>query len=282
MNALLRQNREMGWVLAALGLAVGGMGWAAEPSRAATVIVQDTFTNNTTSTYDLHGTAPGDVDLPGGNWTKAVGWNWAQPNVTPSHDYLDLAENPTSVAISLGSYTNSTTLTIAADLNLNGSNAGADTGGVLLGFYATPPAGGPTISNTGSIHSTFSGLRMYRDGTMTLYINGANSGTVSSTVVDQSAWHHLSYDVNTADGSISNINWDGDTSTFAFSTTGFTASATAYATVGSDGGQNGRAYADNVTVSQVPEPASAALIGIGLGSAVLTRRRGGKSRRSGC
>lgn len=246
--------------LAVVGVSVGMAAGVAD----ATVIIHDTF--DTDVSYTLAGSTPTEVNLPGGTWVKGAGYSWATPTVDQAQDYLNLRENHTVAAIPLGDYGKNARLKIQADLQMTGMSGDIETGGMLLGFYSAVPA-----EDNKTPKENFTGLRIFRDGTITLYHRGTSLGEVTGSPVGQSVWHSLSFEVDTANGGIYNINWDGDTTTYSFASLPITSEDVAYAGVATDGGINGRGSADNFIVSIVPEPAG--LAAIGLGMCALWRRR---------
>ncbi len=194
---------------------------------------------------------------------------WGTPTITTSGPgsavcatlSTDVGES-VSIATNSGTgYTKPTQFTISASLNMGGlTGPGPDTVGVGLGFFSTQgsPSGGWT---------NFTGLWLNPvDGRLCLVKPQHN--VVESVVYgagwDSTAWHTLSYSVNTADGSISNVVLDGTSRSYV--TTGlFTDAATKYAgfAVGSTTGSTS-GYVDNFVVSTVPEPSTLSLLAAGL------------------
>lgn len=246
---------------------------------ATTIIQADNFVSssaNGDSGIPVVGTQMGlTTNLPNGNWVWGAGWNWGSPQVFKTwmgniHDKVSLQQEKTALALSMGSY-NTGAITIAADLFFTDSGQSTEAGGV--GFWSTvPPRDDAQTSTTG-----FTGITLQRtNGTMQLWVNGTASGSpvsVGGTLLISAEGnlhpYNLSYSIDTADGSISDVLLNG-TPISGFTSTGFTGAATANTGIISLGSSNGIMF-DNLVVS-VPEPASILLLALG-GSAVLLRRR---------
>jgi len=211
------------------------------PVQADQVVVSDAFggANNA----PLEDRWPDTTDLPGSSW-NVVSYDLsgrftgtlvtAVGNPAPAAWLSCVGNSVGAIAISLasqGAYVKPTQFTISADI-------GAFNGFVnpALGFYAALPV----QANKDTIDAHFTGLRLScngngdaANGTLTLVQNGAASTSVKYTgTFDLKALHHLSYDVDTRSGVISNVTLQGSTSDYsALKTAAFTDPATAYAAV---------------------------------------------------
>lgn len=232
------------------------------PAQAFTII-SDTFdlpTNNG-STENVPGTYPDTVNLPGATWQETRGWSWAEPKIY-DQAWGGLANtakliNTTGIAIGLGSagsYVKPASLTISADVAITGGSTGV--GAVFLGFYGTPP---PANADTGSALSSFTGLRLTEDGALTLITNGTAGNSIAGPAITRNTPYTLSFNVDTTSGAISGVSLAGSTSAYGFTTTAFTAQATAYAAFVVSGGSNTTGCVDNFLVTSsggggVPAP----------------------------
>lgn len=253
---------------------------------SAEVIVSDAFTGNNNAA--INGRTPDTANLPGGAWSLLQFNSTGNFNANVKTDagdpapraYFSAAGNSTgSIAIpisSAGLYTKPTEMTISADL---APDDGAVTR-IAIGFYSQLPSQAASESVT----TYFTGLQIQNreyNGTA----SGALSLIVNGTIVDSIAYtgtwvptdyHNLSYTIDTTTGEIYDIHLEGSTSTYAFTTTGFTDAATAYASIAVSytWGRDHKANADNFQLLAVPEPATAALMA--LGGLMMFRRRPGR------
>jgi len=201
---------------------------------------------------------PDTTDLPGTAW-EVVPFNnsggftgtvvTAVGNPAPA-GWLTCAGNSSgAIAISItsrGAYVKPGQFTISADL-------GAFNGAVnpALGFYAVLPI----QANKDTVDSYFTGLRLLcngngdpANGTLVLIQKGVAGTSVKYTgTFDIKKLHHLSYDVDTRTGAISNVSLEGSSSDYSvFHTTSFTDAATAFAAVSAaSSARDNPACADN-------------------------------------
>jgi hypothetical protein len=157
-----------------------------------------------------HGTTPGNTvlgtDLPGGVWQfgggsgadydtievgNTAGYGASNITVTGSSTYIPYAalHNNENVAISLGSYHTSTTVTVNVDVCPQSSDA-------WVGFDSAL-----------NVANNFSGLRLDQSGGLSLIVNGSQVG---STIAFTGTWSAatarlLTFTVNTSTGAISAI-----------------------------------------------------------------------------
>jgi hypothetical protein len=224
--------------------------------------------------------APRLVNLPGGLWqtpggnpddTLLIGSN--HQSVFPS-EALHL-QHSAGAAVSLassGAYTKPTQLQISVDVGGFGTDGYGDSR-TYLGFFpvAYESRNANPVNPFGPVTTHFTGLSLNLDGSVALYQDGVVVGgpiAYGGTFVP-AAVTHLSYEVNTATGALSNISVQGSSSDYSFVTTAFTDAATAYAGLGMNGYGG---FADNFSVSSVPEPAMMGLGGL-LGGLFMVRRR---------
>jgi hypothetical protein len=216
-------------------------------------IIQDGF--NGTNNAPIAGRKPTPVNLPGGAWTvdtvtaggpfdEYIDTEYGKPE--PAMHFFSHGHAYGSAAISLlshGTYTKPTHLVIKADTR---ENASSDSAGILLGFYSVPPKSG-----TNPI-GHFTGLALHtHNGSLDLVENGVTRKTIAYTgAFSPTAFHTLSYAVNTTTGAISGVSLTGSTSVYSFSSTAFTNAATGYAGVGVEQGPSTDAcsYIDNFIV----------------------------------
>ncbi len=262
-------------------------------SRASTVtIVSDGFSGANGAT--INGRTPDGVDLSGGLWgvtTQSGGGLAANPmvltnsvgNPVPSvnTNFNDAAG--ISIASAPG-YTEPTSLTISADLNMGSINGGGlayNVYGVGLGFWNSLPAAGAT-SSTG-----FTGITMDPYGDLTFISNGTASATAKAAAPGTavivgghiSGFNNLKYTVDTVTGAITQVTFDGSDLTSSFSgitafTPGIATLAGFYGNSPYSASENG--YVDNFTVSgpaPVPEPAGVGLVAAGAMGLFLLRKR---------
>ncbi len=244
--------------LLTIGFGVLGM----TRSVYAGVIVSDTFTaaNNTA----LNGRTPSPVDLPRTTWTEANA-SWEN----------DIQNNLATLGADEGDAVNISSVT-APTYNISDSfNLGTDTmntyplRGTWLGFF----------SSGTDLEATFTGLAVNPNGNM--WLIGNNSNTIGSPVAitgfNAGITHTLSYSVDMATGTISNILLDGSAVSLTAPNGTFTVADTAYAGFHNES-NNGSSIGtvDNFVLSSpsVPEPATMGLFAIGgLGLLLLKRRK---------
>ncbi|MFA4943770.1 MAG: fibronectin type III domain-containing protein [Lentisphaeria bacterium] len=205
-------------------------------ARAAAVepleIISDTFAG--AKYANLSGRAPDKANLPGGTWKTCGRANLmlspAAGNAIPVAG-LSCPRDATfgaAIAVPLasqGAYTKPQRLSISADFVSGGTGTQP-----ALGFFPAPPV---APVNDSSNQYSFTGLSLTTDGTLILYQNGFPANSVKYTgAFDRKEVHHLSYDVDTSLGSITNVSLQGSTSDYsALSTRAFTDAATVYAGV---------------------------------------------------
>ena len=227
-------------------------------TASAEVIVEDQFDGGRERT-PIAGTAakkyadakaPAGRNLPAGVWTKVAGFEWSDPFIPASwdsdHDYLNLGEDITGVAISLAGY-NKGVLHIMADVSHTSANR---QGGMALGFYSEL-----TKPNTrGGEMAHFIGIKVSEvsaeAGNIQVWEDGKPVGqAVDLPLIEPGKFYTLQYDIDTTTGKLSNVKFDGK-DIAGLESTKFTTAATAYAGVVQSGGQNGRGAMDNFQVSR--------------------------------
>jgi len=220
---------------------------------AETVIIQEDFTNSIGGAINIPGLAPDVTNLPGGTWTEGAGWNWGGPQKLGYGTYLnacDMGENGEVLGISLasnGSYTKPTQFSISADVEIHGSKTDA-MGGVALGFYSVIPTLDTGDGDDNVVLPHFTGLKLTEDGALTLYEDGVAKNAIAGPGITRGTFYTLSYDVNTTNGTISNVSLQGSTSTYNFTSTAFADAATIFAAYAVRGD---RGAMDNFVVSEV-------------------------------
>lgn len=251
----------------------------------ALVIVQDQFANpnqayttgNTGPTWGLPGRTPDTANLPGGSWIAASsGWG----NGTYNGAAWINADGDAKLSVaSAGAYVKPSALVVSADINLNWTDA---TTRAPLGVWTSPSVAlhGINVGFSGGTawNSPFYGLTVQSNGTVTIH-----GGTViygvevplavvpwTSGTFDPSAWHHVTFQVDTATGALSNILLDSQS--YSVSTNVFTDANTNVASwrVRSWAGDT-YGLVDNFLVTDVPEPMALTLLG-GLGLLAVVRR----------
>jgi hypothetical protein len=244
-------------------------------ARAQTPIINGNNFVSGGSNVALDGTQVGlTSNLPGGNWTWGAGWNWQAPEVLATWNggspmnCVFLGEEKTVLGIPLttGTYTPPTQLQVSALISPYAD--GSHTTGGGLGFWSVLPARDDSLTS----QTNFTGLQLDSNGDVQLYQNGIASGSPITTglAAAAGAFYPLSFNINTATGSISNIMYDG-APVSGITSSAFTAAATANFGVCSWG--SGRCNFNDIEVAAAtPEPASLALLALG-GLLVLPRRR---------
>ena len=269
MNVTIsKQQPRLALAIALLGVA-GGL-WAG--TAQATLIIQDTFTASNAT--PPNGRTPSPTDLPGGNWVTG--------GTAIGNNALAIGGDG-SVAISIasaGTYTKPGVFVISADLNLattaglhpsNSYGDGHSVYGINLGFF--PVAGGNTARGIVYTVST----NDLSQGELLLVNNGNTIvQDLGFTGFGTNGTYNLSYRVNTANGSLSDVMFNGNPIAVG-NTTLFTDAATmlAGAYQRPDGANATSAALDNFTIdSVVPEPSTILLLGLG-GLLLAWRRRAG-------
>jgi hypothetical protein len=134
------------------------------------------------------------------------------------------------------------------------------------------PNGGQ-VSNTGDDNPVtgFTGIRLNAtNSTLQVYENGALAGSaVSVGTLLSGQYYALSYDVDTATGSLSNVMFDGSPVS-GLSSTAFTDAATSFVGVLTE--EHASGALSSLTVSSVPEP-TAIGIAVSIGGLGILRRR---------
>ena len=252
---------------------------------AEQVIRDEFYVPGAWDVLNIPGTSPSVTNLPGGVWQEAHGWDWAEPRTrgtgyggTPSAAVL---QDDTGLAVSLassGSYTKPEQMTISADVAITAGEPGV--GSVALGFYADPPPPADRAGTGVNERTNFTGLLLSDDGSLQLIEYGTLIGTaLDGPDLDRDTFYNLSYEVDTTDGSIENVQLDGNP--FNFTSVAFTDAATMFAAFLASGGQNTDGAVDNFTIESietvaVPEPASMivwTLLGLGLMIGIHGKKR---------
>ena len=193
------------------------------------------------------------VNLPGGTWVSGGGWDWSNPSF--DGDHFALGEEHACAALpitSVGDYDKPTRLTISGYIS-------HFQGGGGLGFWSEVPlrskeyvvsevydeVGGTNIVTKEKRYynsrSGYTGL-IFEPFNRRLYVfaNGAMQGdpaTVAVEVGEEKLYYPLTYTVNTADGSIEWVKFNGHL-VFGLSSDAFTPANTAYAgAMSNDGGR---------------------------------------------
>ena len=160
---------------------------------------------------------------------------------------------------SANSYVEPSSFTISADIEINDltkESSGAYYRGVGLGFWTASQTGNTVSSNA---------LVVNPSGTLSLTENGSSLLEVPAfNGFSTTQFYNLSYTVDTTNGSISNVIFNGNNDSSHFTgLTNFTAGNTPLAgfygtsSTGVTGG-----YVDNFQVSTVPEPSVLSLLAI--------------------
>lgn len=247
-------------------------------ANAAINIITDAFTGTNGSTLNLR--TPVGADLPSATYTVSgsgditINSSAGAPAPAAQMGFNNLAN--ISIA-SAGSYTKPSFLTISADIQMNlVVDLGGFARGVGLGFFS---ASGFSTDSA----NFFTGLTIKPDGTLRLVKASVEqaASVAPFSGFTTSSFYNLSYSLDTTTGSITNVTFNGNNDTAAFSgaasagdftntitnLAGFYTSSASTALGGA---------ADNFTVSTpTPEPTAIALLGIGA-MALLgrsTRRR---------
>ena len=283
--------------LAMLGMTAG----AASASVVGNTIIFDSFYNDGNG-VSINGLSPSTdgtppaADLPGGTWYQpAAGESWVATSSAGYNtgDGWGALGNGGQIsdAISIssaGSFTKPTAFVISADIQVLPGTTGAAAGGrgVGLGFFSTHAADSGTFSQnffTGLVLDSSGNLNLIQDPNASDFFGaGSFLGTpvaYSGATFNPSQFYHLSYQVNTATGGISNISLQGSAADYSSfdSTALFTDSATANAGIydsSTTGGAVNTGNVDNFKVAAaVPEPATLGLTAIGGVALLLVSRK---------
>lgn len=271
--------RSSRWIGAVVAGSLGAL--CISHSASGGAIVSDAFSGIHGGSIDQR--TPDTDNLPGSTWTMLPFGSFGGAYISTQYGgnpspvaWLRNDGNSTGgIAISIadaGNYLKPSKFTISADIAFDGSaatNAG-------VGFYSALP----TEATSGdTILTHFTGLQLQwwnTLGELQLVVNGATVGSpiAYTGTFAPTAYHTLSYTVDTTTGAISNVDLQGSTSSYNFDTSGFSNTATAYAAAATTytwGRDHWMAF-DNFSVSAVPEPTSIALLGLG-GGFLMVRRR---------
>ena len=209
-----------------MGVLVVVFGLTTLASANVITIIEDQCSYSTVGA--ITGASPDTVNLPGGTYNP-VGYNassgWPVPfqsDGSGSYYYAGLQSNIAISLASSGSYTKPSQFTVSAKIwpySYPGSDAGSNRG-LALGFFSTSGTGAGTqySSNcfTGLVLDSAGNLDLEQDPNLTGFF-GAGSYTGTKVAYggtwSDTAYHTLTYTVNTATGGISNIslkNFDGN------------------------------------------------------------------------
>jgi len=209
----------------------------------------------------LAGVKAAPVNLPGATWQLAVGDGAYETNLTPPGElgFLASFHNTASGALSLasnGTYVKPTILTVSAELSFDGTSPA---GYGLLGFYSALSG-----EHTGNTLAHFTGVALQKDGSLQLIENGVAAATTLKYTgkYDPMQPVTLTYSVDTTKGTVSNISLSGSSTAYAFTSSAFTAAATAFLGIGGTTDGNSFCYFNNLQlwagVVPPPSPAMAA------------------------
>jgi hypothetical protein len=192
------------------------------------------------------GVKPAPVDLPGGVWQLASGDGSYEVYLTPpASNNAACFHNTASAGLSLasnGSYQKPGIFTISAEIGFAGDSP---SGYFLLGFYSA--LAGRSAS---SPMQNFTGLALLKDGSVELVENGKASPPVKYTGSHEPAAKlTLTYSVDAAKGSISNISLSGSSSTYTMTSAAFSDAATAFVGVGGVTDGTSFCYLDSLKVT---------------------------------
>jgi len=224
------------------------------------------------STVTLDGTQTSiTTNLPGSSWVWGAGWNWGSPyrNATwsqPPVDSFNLREEKTALGISIAdadTYEKPALLRIATRLRV--SSLGNGLGG--LGFWSAMPA----RSDTAHSFTNFTGIILNRaNDTLQVYANNTYQGSaVNVGTIDADIFYGLYYDIDLASGAILNVQFNGNTVT-GLTSIAFTDANTEFAGILS--GTGSRAWIDEFSVAQIPEPGTMGMLALAAGLLGLFRR----------
>ena len=199
---------RLGTTARLLGGTLAALLWAgsatAQPNPDLTLI-EDTFTaDNGTA---LEGRAPDTTHLPGGTWARAnTYWGCS----IQGNSFQMGPDNGWTVPLaSTGTYARPSKLRISADLEVhNMDNGSGNGGGVGLGFNSIAGGGSNPHGNVTALRLDQGGALVFRRG------EGGGLGDLASVAwsgpaFDPNQFYHLSYQVDTVSGNISNIQVTG-------------------------------------------------------------------------
>jgi len=241
--------RLLGGTLAALLWA----GSASARSNPDLTLIEDTFTAD--SGTGIEGRTPSPTNLPGGNWARQNTY-WAS---SIQGDAFQMGpDNGWTVPLaSSGAYARPSKLRLSADLTVNNlDNGSGNGGGISLGFNSQLGCGAAG-------YTAFCGLRLDRDGTLTFRRDNADRANVpwsgSDPAFNPTNSYHLSYEVDTLSGDLSNVQLTDNTADFSSLVSAaagqFTPAHTAYASFHGNSGNGGSTgYLDNFKVERVGDP----------------------------
>ena len=186
---------------------------AAGTAQAGTIIL-DTFTSGSWAL----GRTPDGADLPSSKWTGPEGyWGGELPTVIDSGKLKLFVDGGYTLSLaSNGGYTYPTLLRVSADLTVNGlsgtaNNDPAQPRGLTIGLSTAQV-------NANDLYKYVVGLDLRENGSLNLFDQGATIASVAwtgGTAFDRTQSYHLSYDVDTSSGQISNISLAGSTANYA-------------------------------------------------------------------
>ena len=179
-------------------------------------IILDTFSSGSWA-VGTSGRTPDTTDVPGVKWVGPEGyWFTNAGNTVIEGGRLKVfVEAGYSLNLaSAGSYTYPTLLRIAADLTVN-SLSGTANNSRPRGITA-----GLTTNQLGSddLYTKIVGLNLRENGSLTLFDQQTNVATVAwsgAAAFNPTQSYHLSYDVDTSSGQISNISLAGSTADYS-------------------------------------------------------------------
>ena len=183
----------------------------------AGTLILDTFGTGSWA-VGASGRTPDTTDLPGSKWTGPEGyWFGTYPTaIVGGHLKVFVDGGYTLSLASNGSYTYPTLLRISADLTVNGLSGTANNGtsqprGLTVGL-STNQLGADTL------YTKIVGLNLRENGSLTLFDQTTNVATVAwsgAAAFDKTQSYHLSYDVDTSSGQVSNISLVGSTANYS-------------------------------------------------------------------
>jgi len=239
------------------------------------IVLQDAFTGDGA----LVGRTPDTVNLPGGTWQRQGNPGWTTDRSGGQARLGADAGVGVSIA-SAGSYTKPTVMRLEGDIDYTTATDDAfPLRNIGLGFFPSPLSGGVVLAG-----HNFTGINLDKAGNVNLLQVSNDGNPAYPTAITlgnfggafTTGLHHMSYDVDTTTGNISNLIIDStpiSTPTVSIFTDAATAFVGMYGSSASGATLN---LFDNVTLSTVPEPSAMVLAGIavlGLGLLNRTRRK---------